>query len=497
MKKKRRPLSLKLAFFATVLVVFVAATFGFGILLGQKKAIMRAQHENRVETLNGLRQVAREAILVSDDTHIVNYINLLKRSPLINYAMFINPDGRIRVHSDPSLIDKKLTDPATKKALQNRNRNTPLTQNITTADGRDIIDLSVPLTIGFSPPEFHGIARIGFDRQNIEHEIDIAVRHSTQGILFAFLVALLVGIVGAFLLAAFITKPIRALMEGSRMIGKGQLGHRIEVRSNDELKDLADEFNRMGEKLSELDEMKRDFVSNVTHELRSPMTSIRGYMDLLLQGAAGKLTDMQKDYLSVIKNNAVRLGRFIDNLLDVSKIEAQKLNLKPEPVRMSDLAHEMEILFKPQMGEKKIRLRNTVPANMTEGFVDRDKAAEVFINLTSNAVKFTPEGGDIVLDGREEDNHLKMSVQDSGVGIPPDQVGKLFSKFEQVRRKETAGKLTQKGTGLGLTIVKGIVEAHGGKIWVESPGPSGKGTAFYFTLPKMTEELRQRWEDRT
>src|SRR5205823_2561394 len=151
----------------------------------------------------------------------------------------------------------------------------------------------------------------------------------------------------------------------------------------------------MGEKLAELDRMKQDFVSNVTHELRSPLTSLRGYADLLLRGAGGDLTELQKDYLSVVKNSAVRLGRFIDNLLDVAKIEAHKLKLTQEEQNVFELAHEMGVLFKPQLDEKKIKFVNGVPKNGLTGYVDKDKLAEVLINLTSNAIKFTPENGEI------------------------------------------------------------------------------------------------------
>ncbi|OVE77491.1 hypothetical protein BVX98_02540, partial [bacterium F11] len=278
-------------------------------------------------------------------------------------------------------------------------------------------------------------------------------------------------------------------------IGEGKLDHRIHIRTNDELEDLADEFNLMGKKLGELDEMKRDFVSSVTHELRSPMTSIRGYMDLLLKGDAGSLSDLQKDYLSVIKNNAVRLGRFIDNLLDVSKIEAHKLKLTPEVQDIHELAHEMSVLFKPQANEKKIKIENKIPKTVAKAFVDKDRIAEVLINLTSNALKFTPENGTITIDAKEAPHYLELGIHDTGIGIPAGHADKLFNKFEQVQshQKQKTTKKAQKGTGLGLTIVKGIIEAHGGKIWVKSPGPSGKGTTFAFTLPKLTEEIRTKF----
>ncbi|MCG3205012.1 MAG: Adaptive-response sensory-kinase SasA [Elusimicrobia bacterium] len=485
------PLKLKLAFFSTLLVVFVAVSLSTFIRQGQKKAIVETQKTARLDTVKALRQVAREAILVDDDTGLVNYVNLLQKSLTTAHAMVIDEQGRIRVHTDPTLIGTKVDDPASLKALESRDRQDVVVQNLTSPDGKNILDYSIPILLGQNPAEYRGVARIGFDKNVIDEEIQESLRIMDQRIKGAFFLALILGIVGAFLLATFITKPIETLRTGAQQIGEGKLSHRIEVHTNDELRELADDFNAMAKKLGELDEMKQDFVSNVTHELRSPMTSIRGYVDLLLQGAPSSLSQTQKDYLSVIKNSAVRLGRFIDNLLDVAKIEANKLNLTPESLSLHELGYEMTVLFKPQLDEKGIVLKNLIPKEMPPAFVDKDKLAEVFINLTSNAIKFTPEKGTIEFQAAEGEKHLEVRVQDNGPGIPEDKAAKLFNKFEQVKSNQGLAR-KHKGTGLGLTIAKGIIEAHGGKIWIKSPGPHGVGTAFYFSVPKLTAELKER-----
>jgi signal transduction histidine kinase len=166
--------------------------------------------------------------------------------------------------------------------------------------------------------------------------------------------------------------------------------------------------------------------------------------------------------------------------------------LAPEEVDLNAMAHEMEVLFKPQLEEKRITFRNGVLKNMARVFVDKDKFAEILINLTSNAIKFTPESGTITLECTDNPNHVEVRVQDTGPGIPKEMGGKLFSKFEQVKSTQGLAR-NQKGTGLGLTIVKGIVEAHGGKIWITSPVPgTNKGTIFHFTVPKLTEQLRAK-----
>lgn len=488
---KRTPLKYKLAFFATLLVVFVASSLSYYIRAGQKRAVIETQETTRVDTVKALRQVAREAILVDDDTDMVNYVNLLHKSPTTAYAMVLHEDGRVRVHTDPTLMDKRFDDAATRKALESRDKQDVIVQSVKSAEGKDIVDISIPIVIGLNPPEYKGVARIGFDKDEFDQEIRRSLRVMDRRIKGAFLFAFALGIAGAFLLATFMTRPIETLRIGAQTIGQGKLDHRIKLETNDELHELADDFNLMATKLGELDEMKRDFVSNVTHELRSPMTSIRGYIDLLLQGEGGKLSDTQKDYLSIVKNSSVRLGRFIDNLLDVAKIEANKLVLTPEEVRLSDLSHEMAVLFKPQLDEKKIAIKDSISKKLASAFADKDKLAEVFINLTSNAIKFTPEGGSIEFQAEDRGNHFEVSVHDTGAGIPADAAAKLFSKFEQVKSTQGLAR-KHKGTGLGLTIAKGIVEAHGGKIWIKSPAPSGQGTAFYFTVPKLTDQLKAR-----
>ena len=482
---------IKLAIFATFMVAAVALSLSVIMLRFQTKTYVEQQEDYREGRVQSFSQVAREAILMNDDTDMINYVGLFKRSPDIDYAMVLTPEGKIIVHTDPLLINKILDDESSKKALAYRARQTPLPQKLTQADGKEVIDLSLPIMIGINPAEFRGVVRIGFDKKNSDLVLEEKLKEARRQIGSALAISLLLGIVLAFFLAWILTRTIDTLKKGARTIGEGKLSHRINVNTKDELQELASEFNLMAEKLGELDRMKQDFVSNVTHELRSPITSIRGYLDLLLKGDGGPVTDLQRDYLSIIKNSAVRLGRFIDNLLDVAKIEAQKLKLTPEPLTLFDLAHEMDVLFKPQAEDKRIKIVNAVPKNSPQGFVDKDKLAEVLINLTSNAIKFTPEGGEVKIGLKEYPSYLEMFVQDSGVGIPKDMIGKLFNKFEQVKTTKGLAR-QQKGTGLGLTIAKGIIEAHGGKIWIESPSPSGQGTVFYFTIPKLTEELKTK-----
>lgn len=233
------------------------------------------------------------------------------------------------------------------------------------------------------------------------------------------------------------------------------------------------------QKLRELDEMKKDFVSSVTHELKSPLTAIQSCVDYLLKKRAGDLTRGQMEYLVIIQNNSARLTRFISALLDIARIESAKIDLYLEETNLISLAQEIVMFFSPYAGEKGIKIHLIAQPEIPPVQVDQDKIKQVLTNLLSNSIKFT-EHGEILIRIEDEEGYVKIDVQDSGAGIPADAISKLFNKFYQVR--ETHRVKHYGGTGLGLAIVKGIVEAHGGNINVESE--VGNGTTFTIRLPK-------------
>jgi signal transduction histidine kinase len=351
------------------------------------------------------------------------------------------------------------------------------------------VDLSTPI---YLEGRRIGTARVGYSEKATFDMVDEALQATRQRIALATALCVIFGVMGAVLMAYAIFRPILPLREGAHKIGSGDLGHRIRIVSHDELGELARDFNAMATKLQELDQLKQDFVSNVTHELRSPLTSLRGYVEFLLKEGAGPLNDEQRESLIVAKNNAMRLARFIDNLLDVAKIESRKVELHREEVDLHPVAEEVSVVFRPQAEEKKISLENKISASLPHVWADSDKTTEILTNLVSNAVKFTPEGGSIRMEAAEDGDAVHVKVRDTGSGIPPESLESVFNKFEQV--KPTAGLARKtKGTGLGLTIVKGFVEAHGGRVWIESA--VGKGTTVHFTLPRRKEEPARPFEE--
>ncbi len=233
----------------------------------------------------------------------------------------------------------------------------------------------------------------------------------------------------------------------------------------------------------EIDEMKTEFISTVSHELRTPLTVIREGVMLILDGTLGKATKDQEKFLNIVLTDIDRLKRIIDNLLDVSKIEAGKVGLKRERVDLLQVVKGVSETFESRAKTINLQIKTTLPQSSELFiFIDKDKIIQVFTNLIGNAFKFT-EQGHINLAVIDKDDEVECCVEDTGKGMSQEDLPKVFDKFHQVGREPGSG---EKGTGLGLAIAKGIVQLHGGRIWVESD--LGKGTRFKFTIPKRTEQ---------
>jgi signal transduction histidine kinase/HAMP domain-containing protein len=239
------------------------------------------------------------------------------------------------------------------------------------------------------------------------------------------------------------------------------------------------ELVNANERLKELDRMKSYFLSNVSHELKTPLTAIEGLADNMLDGVIGPLTTKQASYMIGIKESTERLERLINDLLDLSVIEAGKTGLKPTSFSMMSLLREVTDTLKPMAEEKRISLEVASTNGHSMAWADRDKVTQVLTNLIGNAVKFTPNLGKVMmLVSSTKDAWLQVSITDTGPGIPQEESGKIFDEFYQMSQP---GRDKSKGVGLGLAISKKLVEMHGGKIGVESV--VGRGSSFSFTVP--------------
>jgi PAS domain S-box-containing protein len=233
------------------------------------------------------------------------------------------------------------------------------------------------------------------------------------------------------------------------------------------------------EKLKELDKLKDDFLSITTHELKTPLTPIKSQSQLLLNGDYGPLNAEQRHSILMIARNEENLNRLISDLTDISKIKSNKLKLIFEKVKPNEIINSIIKDVANLTEEKNINISFLPVANDLEIIADKLRLTQIVSNLINNAIKFTPENGHINIDAKNIDNNVIITIKDTGIGLSLENINKLFMPFFQVQSDLNR---QYRGTGLGLAITKGIVEAHGGKIWAESPG-EGQGSSFIFTLP--------------
>ncbi|OGG52536.1 MAG: hypothetical protein A3F84_25450 [Candidatus Handelsmanbacteria bacterium RIFCSPLOWO2_12_FULL_64_10] len=230
-------------------------------------------------------------------------------------------------------------------------------------------------------------------------------------------------------------------------------------------------------KAQEVDRLKSDFVSNVSHDLRTPLTSIKGSVDNLLDGIGGALNDRHIRYLKRIRSNTDRLSRLIDDLLDMSRIEAGRLRVAPVKVLVGEIGRDVLEGVRPMALEKRIGLYLRGGEEGALAYADPDRVYQVLMNLVSNAIKFTPPEGRVEVEVVPNGEMVSVGVRDTGQGIPAEELETVFDKFYQVGGASVA----RQGAGLGLSIAKHLVELHGGRIWAESE--VGVGSTFWFTLP--------------
>jgi signal transduction histidine kinase len=251
-----------------------------------------------------------------------------------------------------------------------------------------------------------------------------------------------------------------------------------EARQRQELETAMAALQAQHEQLQALMRFKTDFVNAVSHDLRIPLTSIKGFTELLVDRFAGPLTGQQEAYVSQIEKNAARLERLVHDMLDFAKLEAGTFKLKYHELDFGSLATELVESFKPQAQDAHLTLTLELPQEPLIVAMDAERIERVVANLISNAVKFTPAAGRIRIRAWLDETQLTCEIEDSGVGIAPDELPRLFQRFSQLEH----GRRARGGTGLGLSISKAIVEAHGGQIGVRSE--FGTGSVFWFTLPR-------------
>jgi two-component system sensor histidine kinase GlrK len=282
----------------------------------------------------------------------------------------------------------------------------------------------------------------------------------------------------SLLITRSIAKPITLLMDKTREISRGVFEGDLHISSPPEISQLSESFNSMCRQLKMVDKMKSDFLSTMSHELRTPLTSIKEGISLLRDGIGGTLGEKQKRLLNILAAETHRLIGLVNSLLDLSKMEAGMTTYHFEAGDLSPLIQRAMMEMGPLVEVKRIRLEVGINGELPSVHMDGDRLLQALRNLIGNAVKFTPEGGSIKVSARPTNGGVEVAVQDTGPGIPKENMTTIFEKFHQVPGKSSN---PMKGTGLGLAIVKHIITAHGGKVWAENQ--PGQGSTFFFVLP--------------
>ena len=292
---------------------------------------------------------------------------------------------------------------------------------------------------------------------------------------FACLMAFSVGFIAVYFLTASLIKPLHDMSEATKAYAEGDFGPRVKVKGDDELAELVRAFNKMASDLSLLESSRRSFVANVSHELKTPMTTIGGFIDGILDGTIPE--SQQKHYLSIVSDETKRLSRLVTAMLNMSKIEAGELKLNQKAFDISAEIFNVLLSFEQIIERKHIEISGLDRLHSVTVTADEDMIHQVIYNLVDNAVKFT-ENGTISVFADDDENATLIKVVNTGAGISSEEREKIFERFYKVDKSRS---YDVKGAGLGLYICKTIVEMHGGSIGCNSE--EGKYTEFWFTIP--------------
>lgn len=434
------------------LLVFVVVGGGLLQIATEKRLLVRETEQHNRQTLSRLTHVCEESLIQGNNLLFFNYLSSLKTERGFVAASFVDSNGVVQIHSDPREIGKNLR-----------------------AENEDAKIYSSPVVYAGSRV---GTAYLEFDKKIINDHIRQSLMESIRRIGLVMILSLLAGLAGALWLSRTLIRPIRLMVDGMRKVSKGVLEPVAVPKRKDELGWMGQELNSTIRKLKELEDMKRNFFSRITHELRSPLSAISGFTTLLMKGRYGSVSSNQQDVFLTMHNSTNRLSRLVDDLLTTSKLEEKSDELEVSKFDLNEAINSVYKLYSPLAHQKGLSMKLSVAQKPMNLSADYEKVIHILNNLVSNALKYTQQGG-IELRAKKNGQGIRIEVADSGPGIQEEERSKIFDRFY---RSKSVHK-NQKGTGLGLSIVQSLVELHGGRIQaLENPGG---GTVFSITFPNQ------------
>lgn len=507
---------------AVIMTVFI-----IDLTVRQRAMLLDRQEEEATALAHSLSTSSAEWLAANDISGLQELVEAQRSYPEFLFAMLIDKRGRVLAHTDKSMRGQFLLD------LPGKARQTVISKTT------DLVDVAVPALLA---GRYVGWARVGIGQKAAGKKLAEITR---SGALYTG-AAILLGSIIAWLMGRQITRRLYVVQETMKRVHAGDRLVRAPVIGTDEAAVMAREFNVMldvlAERSAELreknlllstqaetlevkvrertkqledantelqllnDELtlrrqeaedsrnradeasraKSDFLANMSHELRTPLNSIIGFSDILMEGMAGTLTDEQKDLVNDISTSGRHLLSVINDILDLSKVEAGRMELETGEFDLGQLVIGSLGLFREKALKHNIKLTSELGEDLGIITADERKIKQVMFNLVGNAMKFTPDGGAVMVNARrakcqapgQDGDCIEISVDDTGIGISDKDLKKLFQPFQQI---DSALSRQYAGTGLGLKLCKDFVELHGGRIWVESE--AGKGSRFMFAIP--------------
>ncbi len=306
------------------------------------------------------------------------------------------------------------------------------------------------------------------------NSLQIIFRAIGRFFIWGALIAVAIALLLTFVLSRRILSPVRVLTSAAKRLGHGDFSQRVQVSDRGELGDLAATFNSMASNLERAEQFRRNMVADIAHELRTPLANVRGYLEAMRDG----VIKPDADAIRSLDEESMLLSRLVDDLQELSLAEAEKLKLVRQPESITELIKRTANTLQTPVSAKEISLSIELPDKLPLVSIDASRISQVLRNLLENAVTHTSTGGAITVTAREQCNYVEVAVTDTGEGIPAEDLPNIFERFYRVDKSRTRAT---GGSGLGLTIAKRLVEAHGGKIEVASQ--LGKGSRFSFTVP--------------
>jgi signal transduction histidine kinase len=295
-----------------------------------------------------------------------------------------------------------------------------------------------------------------------------------QSIFIAILVGGCVAVILTLVFSHSIVSPIDALTKAAQKMEHGDLSQHVEVKSGGEVGQLARAFNAMADGLQHVEQLRRNMVTDVAHELRTPLSNLRGYLEAMQDG----VVEPTPENIASLHQEVMLLNHLVDDLQELALVEGGQLRLNQQPIQLGDEVNKTICITQPEADIKGISLTANIPPDLPVVSVDPERLKQVLRNLLENSLAYTPEHGNVCIEAQSQNGMVEVSVKDSGIGIAPDHLPYIFERFYRADRSRTR---STGGAGLGLAIVKKIIEAHGGQVSAESV--LEKGTTINFTLP--------------